>query len=60
MKIIFDDESFLEIIGNGDIIRIILCGHKDKNQFTISATDLTKEQAVGVVNAINDIIVNGK
>ena len=56
IKITFEDGSFLEIIESGDNIRLVLCGHKDKNQLTMSAADLTKEQAKNIIDFIKNIL----
>ena len=59
MKIIFEDESFLEIIptNDEDKLHIILCGFKTKKQLTMSSSELTKEQAQEIIKFLQECAV---
>lgn len=50
MKIVFDDGSYLELIVNGDKIRVVMCGMKSSRELTMSVSELNKAQLKQLVD----------
>lgn len=56
MKIEFEDGSFLEVMTDDDkqMANIIMCGIKDYNKFTMSASSLSLEQVEALIEFLSE------
>jgi hypothetical protein len=57
MKIEFGDGSYLEVTGNGDQVRIVMCGVKSNRELTMSISELDKDQVKKLVEYLSTISV---
>lgn len=60
MKIEFKDGSFLEAIEDSENkkVNIIMCGIKDYNKFTMSASSINKEQIEKLIEFLSEAVHN--
>lgn len=50
MRIIFNDNSFLELLPEKDGLTLVLCGRKSHKEVTMSSANLSEEQITELIN----------
>ena len=53
MKILFDDNSFLEIVPDEDRLMMVLCGRKSYREVTMSSAKLSEEQVLEMISFLH-------